>query len=231
MHRPIRVSLTVALLAAAMTAGGSAQSPPPYPEDADVAFEPVGDSAWRVIEPDLDCEREPFQGARETAIAPDGRVWLFDPQLGIRELGACRLQVEGYVSDFIPRDQELAPDGTLWVLDADRLMSWGGSDWVIHAEGQFNVERCRRGDTPATREEVDAYGGSCSYGCEDQGCYFRLDVGPDGTVWLSGSRLASYDGVELREYQEDWMEGPLAALSPDGGVWVYGREGLYVFYP
>ncbi len=196
-----------------------------------MAFEPVGDTAWRVVEPDLLCEREPFLGAREIAMAPDGRVWLFDPQLGIRELGACRLEVEAYASDFRLRDQELAPDGTLWVLDADRLMSWGGSDWVIHADGEFNVETCRRGETPATREEVDAYGGGCSIDCEHQGCYFRLDVAPDGTVWLSGDRLASYDGVELREYQEDWMNGPIAGFGPDSAPWVYGRDGLYVFDP
>ena len=53
-----------------------AQSPPPYPEDAGITFEPVGPSAWRVLEPDLDCEREPLFGTGDTAASPDGRVWL-----------------------------------------------------------------------------------------------------------------------------------------------------------
>lgn len=57
----------------------TAQSPPPCPEDADLTFEPVGPSAWHVVEPDPDCEREPFIGATDTAVSPDGRVWLLDP--------------------------------------------------------------------------------------------------------------------------------------------------------
>jgi len=234
------VGIAIALtIVATRTAGaadrtdGYAATPEPsrpsYPDDAGIGFEPVGDSAWRVIEPDLDCKRTPFIGARETAIAPDGRVWFLDPAMGIRELGACPLPVQAYPpSNFGSRDQALAPDGTLWVLDMDRLMSWSGSDWIVHSEGVFNVVECTGGKTWA---EVEETGGACSGVCEEHGCYFRLDVAPDGTVWLSGDRLASYDGVELQEYQEDWMNGPIAGIGPDGTPWVYGRDGLYVFYP
>ena len=230
MRRLTAVVPTVCSLLLAMTGLTSAESsePPPYPDDAGISFEPVGSSAWRVVEPDLDCERQPFIGTRETEISPDGRVWLLDRALGIRELGRCPLPVQAYAWNFGSRDQELAPDGTLWVLDNDRLMSWGGSDWVIHSEGVFNVVECTGGKTWV---EVNETGGECIGVCEEHGCYFALDVAPDGTVWLSGDRLASYDGDRLREYLQDWMNGPIAGFGPDGAPWVYGRDGLYVFYP
>ena len=210
MQRPIAVALTTSLLAAAMTAAVSAQSPPPYPEDAGLDFVPVGDSAWRAIEPDLDCDRAPFWWGADTAIAPDGRVWFSHPSLGIRQLGACPLSVEGYPpSNFIPRDQALAPDGTLWVLDADRLMSWDGSDWIIHVEGAFNVG-----------------------GCNGRVCYHTLDIAPDGSIWLSaGTKLGVFDEGTWTEYEEDWMNGPLLVFGPDGAVWVAGHDGPVVFYP
>jgi hypothetical protein len=70
----IAIALTIVATwtaGAADRADGYAATPEPsipsYPDDAGISFEPVGDSAWRVIEPDLDCERNPFIGARETA--------------------------------------------------------------------------------------------------------------------------------------------------------------------
>jgi hypothetical protein len=102
-----------------------AQSPPPYPEDAGITFEPVGPPAWRAMEAEIDCEREPFFGAAETAVGPDGRVWRLDPVMGIRQLGSCPLPVEGGGGRFLPRDQALAPDGTHWLLDGEPLLSWG----------------------------------------------------------------------------------------------------------
>jgi hypothetical protein len=234
MRRPVDLILALCLVVAA-TAPMAAQSPepPPYPDQAGVTFEPVGRSAWRVIESDLDCDRDPFWGTRGMAVAPDGRAWFLDRVLGIRQLGACPVTVEGGPASFMPRDQALASDGTLWVLDIDRLMSWGGSDWVLHVEGKFNRPDCiALGIGPARPSDVDEHGGSCTILCEEQPCYWYLDIAPDGTVWLSGANtLGAYDGEQWREYAEDWIEGPLLGFSPDGAVWVAGRDGPYVFYP
>jgi hypothetical protein len=131
----------------------------------------------------------------------------------------------------LPRDQALAPDGTLWVMDIDRLMSWGGSDWVIHLEGEFNKVECSIGGRPATRGEVDEHGGQCG-GSDEQPSYFALDIAPDGAVWLSGGNtLGAYDGERWHEYTEDWIQGPLLGFGPDGAVWVTGRDAPVVFYP
>ncbi len=234
MRRSTTVLLTICFVTT-MTASVSAQSPepPPYPEDAGITFEPVGPAVWRAIEPDLDCDRPPFWAGM--SVAPDGRVWFLDRVLGIRQLGACPVHVEGGPPSIWPRDQALAPDGTLWVLDSDRLMSWNGSDWVIHVEGEFNIPECSIGGRPATPAEVDERGGRCGLSCEEQPCYSFLDIAPDGEVWLSGypgrNTLGVYDGEQWREYTEDWIQGPLLGFGPDGAVWVVGRDGAYVFYP
>jgi hypothetical protein len=83
------------ILAAVTTPTVSAQSPEPpaTPEEMGVTFESVGGAAWRVVEPDLDCDRGPFWPASTTAVAPDGRVWLLDYREGVRELGSCPLDI------------------------------------------------------------------------------------------------------------------------------------------
>lgn len=225
--------LTFILLAACLLGIGAgptvvAQSPPPYPEDAGLTFEPVGPSAWRAVEPDLDCERQPFYMAADTAVGPDGRVWLLDPVMGIRQLGACPVPVEGGGGRFLPRDQALAPDGTLWLLDGDRLLSWADGEWTVHLEGLFNVPACTFGDEPITYEEfLGERGGSCSL---EEPFYLYLEIAPDGAVWLGGAgTLGVYDDGGWREYTEEWMANLLVrpAFGPDGAVWF----GPYVFYP
>jgi hypothetical protein len=226
MHRTV-VAVASLVLALTITAPVLAQSPPPYPEDADVTFEPVGPSAWRVMEPDLDCEREPFFGATDTAVAPDGRVWLLDPVMGLRQLGSCPVPVEGGRGRFLPRDQALAPDGTLWLLDGDRLLSWADGEWTVRLEGEFNVPACTFGDEPITYEEWEERGGSCRL---DEPFYLYLDIAPDGSVWLGGAgRLGVYGEEGWREYAEEWMANLLfrPGFGPDGAVWY----GPYVFYP
>lgn len=241
MRQPITVILTLSLLAATTGAVASAESaePPPYPGDAGVTFEPVGPTAWRVVEPDLDCEREPFGPAEQTVVAPDGRAWLLDSRAGIRELGACPItsQVDPFRM-FGIRDQALAPDGALWALDGDRLMSWCGSDWVVHVEGRFNVPKCTDGAKPITVDEFNEHGGECAGDCESLPCYLFLDIAPDGTIWLSGlGSLGRYANGVWHAYTEEWMGKPgtlghgRLGFGSDGAVWVWGYEERYVFYP
>ena len=54
--RRLTILLAACLLATVSGPAVVAQTPPPYPEDAGITFEPVGPSAWRVAEPDLDCD-------------------------------------------------------------------------------------------------------------------------------------------------------------------------------
>jgi hypothetical protein len=224
MHRTAVASLVLALT---ITAPVAAQSPPPYPEDAGVTFEPVGPSAWRVVEPELECQQEPFWIVTDTAVGPDGRVWLLDPVKGIRQLGACPVPVEGGRGLFLPRDQALAPDGTLWLLDGDRLLSWADGEWTVHLEGVFNVPVCTSGDRPITYEEYQERGGGCAL---EEPFYLYLDIAPDGAVWLGGAgTLGVYNDGGWREYAEEWMADLLfrPGFGPDGAVWY----GPYVFYP
>lgn len=228
-------SILAATLVVVMTSPVATQSPPPYPDDASLSFEQVGPSAWHVVEPDLDCERELFGMAEQTAVAPDGRVWLLDYREGVRELGSCRLDIAPSVWGW--RDQKLAPDGTLWVLDADRLMSWDGTDWTVHVEGEFTIWDCVVEGRLVTQEEAQGQDSECSLDCTGQTCFVFLDIGPDGSIWLSGpGTLGAYDGDGWRDYTEDWM-GELDSwprrpgFGPDGAVWVHGGDGLYVFYP
>jgi hypothetical protein len=203
--------------------------PPMYPEDTGVTFEPVGPSLWRVIEPEPDCERPPFYSSDGTAVAPDGRVWFLDEVRGIRELGSCPVLGAGSPVTFMPRAQVLTPDGTLWVLDGDRLMTWGGEDWVIHSEGQFNKRDCTAlGGGPNTPAGVAEFGGGCSIECDEQACYFAMDVAAVGTVWLWGGTVAAFDGAEWTHYPEGEF---VLGFGPDGDVWVTGDDGLYVIRP
>ena len=227
MRRPLIMLLAACLLGIGAGPAVVAQSLPPYPEDAGITFEPVGPSAWRVVEPDLDCEQAPFYHATDTAIGPDGRVWLLDPIMGIRQLGSCPVPVEGGRGRFLPRDQALAPDGTLWLLDGDRLLSWADGGWTVHLEGMFNVPACTSGDEPITYEEFDERGGECSL---EEPFYLYLEIAPDGAVWLGGAGgLGVYDDEGWREYAEEWMADLLfrPGFGPDGAVWF----GPYVLYP
>jgi hypothetical protein len=180
---------------------------------------------WRVIEPEPDCERLPPMWIDSLEVASDGRVWYLDRHF-IRQLGACPILGPDFSGI---RAQALAPDGTLWVLHEDRLMAWQGEEWVIHAEGEFNVAECTAlGDGPDTPGGVDEYGGQCSTSCEEQACYFTLDVAPGGTVWLSGDIVSAYDGDTWTHYPEAEF---FLGFGPDGVVWVEGREGRYVIRP
>ena len=218
----LAVVLLVTCLSSIGVAGSvAAQSPepPPYPEGTGVTFEPIGPSVWRVIEPEPDCEHLPPLSRLE--IAPDGRAWYLDKR-GVWELGACPI-LGHYPNDFTARAHALAPDGTLWVLDRDRLMSWEGEDWIIHAEGTFNVMECDAdGDGPDTPEGVDEYGGQCSTSCEEHDCYGKLDVAPDGTVWLSGGYVVTaFDGETWTQYPEAWW---VLGFGPDGVVWAEATD-------
>ena len=234
MYRTTAV-LSVALAIAAI-APVVAQSPPPYAEDAELTFERVGPSAWRAVEPNLDCEQEPFGPAEQTVVAPDGRVWLFSSLEGIRQLGDCPLPVQSGGPFRGLRDQALAPDGTLWVMDRDRLLSWNDGDWIVHLEGEFNVPDCTDGAKPITYEEFEERGGECSGGMGPN--YLLLDIAPAGAVWLSGlGSVGRYADGEWHEYIEDWMGEPNTlghgrlGFGPDGAVWVWGLDSRYVFYP
>lgn len=237
MRRLSTMLLAACLLGISAGPAVVAQSPPPYPEDADLEFEPVGPSAWRVVEPDLGCEQELFGPAEQTVVALDGRVWLFSSLEGIRQLGDCPLPVQGDRRfSLFSRDQALAPDGTLWVMDGDRLLSWSDGDWIVHLEGEFNVPDCTDGAKPITYEEFQEHGGECSGGIGPN--YLFLDIAPDGAVWLSGlGAVGRYADGEWHEYTEDWMGEPNTlghgrlGFGPDGAVWVWGLDSRYVFYP
>lgn len=173
--------------------------------------------------------------AEQIAVAPDGRVWLLDYREGVRALGSCRLGIAPSVWGW--RDQQLAPDGTLWVLDEDRLLSWDGTDWIVHVEGEFNILDCVVDGRHVTDAEAQGQDSECSLDCTEQTCFVFLDIAPDGRVWLSGpGTLGAYDTDGWRDYTADWMgeRGSWPSrpgFGPDGAVWVHGRDGLYVIYP
>jgi len=225
------VALTiVATPAASPQSPQPSPGPPFYPEGTGVTFEPVGPSMWRVVEPEPDCERLPPMRSDSLEIAPDGRAWYLDKR-GIWELGACPILGPDFADFTGPRAHAIAPDGTVWVLERDRLMSWEDGDWVLHAEGEFNVSECDAlGDGPDTWEGVREYGGECS-GCEGPDCrvYFTMDMAPDGTVWFSGWPVSAYDGEKWTHYPELHY---VLGFGPDGDVWVEDTNGeLYVIRP
>jgi hypothetical protein len=59
---------------------------------------------------------------------------------------------------------------------------------------------------------------------------FGLEVAPDGTVWIAGDGVTTFDGVEWRSYLEDTFPMDIA-IAPDGTVWVAAAEGVYVIRP
>ena len=230
----LAVVIVMALLAGSVVgvlaqSPGPSPQPPTYPEDTGVTFETVGPSIWRVVEPEPDCERLPFSPVWRTAVGADGRLWFLDEQRGVRELGACPILGPGGAATFTARDHALGADGILWVLDGDRLMTWGGEDWVIHSEGQFNEMSCTAlGGGPSTPEGMGKVGSECSVECQEQACYWAMDVAPDGTVWLWGGTVSAFDGAEWTHYPEGDL---VLGFGPGGDVWVIGSDGLYVIRP
>ncbi len=110
---------------------------------------------------------------------------------------------------FTARDAAMAPDGTLWVLDDSRLLSWDGEEWVVRLEG-FNAS----GSGPCAPERR---------------CYFQVEVAPDGTIWLGGSTVSSFDGSEWQHYLDG--SGGWVSIGLDGSVWILGNEAPYVIRP
>lgn len=224
---PMALVLIIITLGAPMTGAASvpepSTAPPSYPAGTGVTFEPVSPSVWKVTEPDRDC---PTMASYEgTEVAPDGRVWFLDRQRSIRELGACPiLDAPG---SFMPRDTAMGPDGTVWVLDIDRLLSWDGSAWAVRAQGRFNRYECTGGRTP---QEIGEQGGSCRISCDLVPCVTGIDVAPDGTVWLSGTVLSSFDGTTWTDWLSDAGALWVLAFGPDGSVWVRG-DGIFVIRP
>jgi len=222
---------TIAVLLAGVLSGSSiittvAQPPDASPEPPlylgdPIALELTAPSVWRVTEPAWDCgkayPRQPFFDGAE--LAADGRLWFLDRLRGIRELGSCPIVAPK--PTFGIRDQALGPDGTLWLLSDDRLWSWNEGMWRVRLEG-FN----QPGRT------ADASGGY-SYGtdCEVGPCYLSVDVTPDNTVWLAGSKLTAFDGTETRDYISGPEPTAVIGFGPDGTVWARSGDDIYAIEP
>ena len=150
----------------------------------------------------------PATTALQVAVAPDGGVWAgggdwlarFDGRwTAFTEFGAAGRVVELGGLAF-------GPDGTLATSARARH---GAPPYLLRYDGRWSATRI----AGAEDEAIQA-------GCG------RLDVAPDGTVWVNTcfSGVLAFDGSRWTPYDASTTGLPsdpmLAGVAPDGSVWI-----------
>ena len=185
----------------------------------------------------------------DMAVAPDGTVWLIGPDGIFRFDGLAWLQVEAPQEFFRGGDLSVnaASDGILWFTGGGEAVRYDDGEWTTFTpedieafgplsqvvvggdgnawgiEGDFTVKLEEGSFLPVSERfealpthEIDMenlpIGGA------------SMVVGPDGTLWVSGSpgnRLYGYDGSNLQVHEAPGTFRPqVLAIAPDGSVWL-----------
>jgi hypothetical protein len=161
-----------------------------------------------------------------------GRLWLsgiggYVPSPGLFRLDGSTWErmspLEG--KDPLASNLALAPNGDVWVtLDGSAPT---GTCWDPTGRISTPIDQ-----SPNPSELVARYDGRgwTTYGIDDGISYHEyqrqgLAITPDGTVWLSGAGLNSFDGVSWSQHLEGQFITSIAAPA-DGSLLVLGWSGL-----
>jgi hypothetical protein len=220
-QRPAGVSAPAAVTASASPDAGSTAVPTPEatpeaPSEAETSVttnvldgvvlvtEEVEPGVLRIVNDgirDLSrpivCDEGPYDCtgfSSNLAVAPDGGIWVFGPELSYR-LGDAASYPNGDGSPaWLDRPVQVAPDGTRWWLEARKVM-------------RADEESAHGQQAPDRRHRFAQW----------------FDLGPDGAVWATYAARArdGGDSVLVRRDGEHWTkvaEWPGASTSLPAGA-------------